>query len=160
MPKPILCLDFDGVIHSYGSGWKGATTILDPPVEGVGAYLLEAVCHFSVAILSSRSHQWGGRRAMRRYVRGILWDACLANTEALEKAWKATQGTPPEWIPWTAYDVRDAADHIHKAISYPLFKPPAAWTIDDRALTFDGNWHNPAFQPEGLRSFSPWYRNH
>lgn len=31
MGKPILCLDFDGVIHSYASGWKGADVIPDPP---------------------------------------------------------------------------------------------------------------------------------
>ena len=31
MPKPILCLDFDGVVHSYTSGWKGADVIPDPP---------------------------------------------------------------------------------------------------------------------------------
>lgn len=155
--RPILCLDFDGVIHSYTSGWKGARVIPDPPVPGVGSYLLEAVCHFRVAILSSRSHQWGGRRAMRRYVRQILWDACLADSDALDKAWKATQGLPAEWRPWTAYDVRDAADHIHKtAISYPRFKPSAAWTIDDRALTFNGNWADAAYSVAGLRAFQPW----
>ena len=29
MAKPILCLDFDGVIHRYDSGWKGADVIPD-----------------------------------------------------------------------------------------------------------------------------------
>jgi hypothetical protein len=39
MTKPILCLDFDGVIHSYSSGWKGADVIPDPPVEALGAIM-------------------------------------------------------------------------------------------------------------------------
>lgn len=32
---PILCLDFDGVCHSYTSGWKGAAVIPDPAVPGL-----------------------------------------------------------------------------------------------------------------------------
>ena len=33
--KKTVVFDFDGVIHSYTSGWKGATIIPDPPVEGI-----------------------------------------------------------------------------------------------------------------------------
>lgn len=64
--KPIICLDFDGVIHSYASGWQGGTVIPDPPVPGAIAFLREAVQHFRVAIHSSRSHMPGGREAMIR----------------------------------------------------------------------------------------------
>lgn len=154
--RPILCLDFDGVIHGYDSGWKGAHVIPDPAVSGAGLYLLKAVQHFRVAIYSSRSRSLRGRWAMRRYIRQLLWDAALAHTDELERAWKATQGTPADWMPWTLYDARDAADHIAKAIEWPWFKPGAAMTIDDRALTFNGDWSSPEYQPAAIRSFKPW----
>ena len=32
--KSVICVDVDGVIHSYTSGWQGATVLADPPVPG------------------------------------------------------------------------------------------------------------------------------
>lgn len=67
--KPILCLDFDGVLHSYSSGWQGADVIPDPPVDGAREFLEDAIRYFEVHIHSSRSHQPGGITAMRRWCR-------------------------------------------------------------------------------------------
>lgn len=33
--KKIVVFDFDGVIHSYTSGWCGVANIVDPPVVGI-----------------------------------------------------------------------------------------------------------------------------
>ena len=60
MGKPILCVDFDGVIHSYSSGWKGANVVSDPPVDGAISFLLAAIEQFDVCIYSSRTSQLGG----------------------------------------------------------------------------------------------------
>lgn len=62
--KPILLVDFDGVIHSYSSGWQGADIIPDPPVPGAEDFLWDALEHFHVNIYSSRTRQEGGVAAM------------------------------------------------------------------------------------------------
>lgn len=67
--KPTIVLDFDGVIHSYTSGWKGADVIPDPPVEGAFDFLEQALTRFNVAIFSSRTHQDGGVAAMQEWFR-------------------------------------------------------------------------------------------
>ena len=120
----ILAVDFDGPIHSYLSGWKGARNIPDPPTVDVltgqtsitwlrrliydqrnafvpryGDYNLD------VCIFSSRCRHWGGAAAI--------------------KAWLATYGMRPGEI---------------EALRFPLLKPPAHLFLDDRAIRFTGTF--------------------
>ena len=65
MSKPILCLDFDGVIHGYTSGWQGADQIPDKPVDGAFDFIRRCLPFFEVHIFSSRSNQPNGIVAMQ-----------------------------------------------------------------------------------------------
>lgn len=77
--KKTLVLDFDGVLHSYRSGWQGATVISDPPVPGALEWLEQAVARFEIAILSSRSREKGGIEAMKGWLSACgLPDAVLS----------------------------------------------------------------------------------
>jgi hypothetical protein len=53
--KLTVCVDFDGVINSYTSGWKGAANLPDPPVEGAIEWLNKLDKRYSVAILTTRA---------------------------------------------------------------------------------------------------------
>lgn len=129
--KPILCLDFDGVLHSYTSGWKGATVIPDPPVLGAIDFLYKSVFVFDVRIFSSRSHQEGGIEAMQAWI--ARWeDMWLAEQRILGKPQVRTS--------------------LLLNITFPTEKPSAFVTLDDRAITFTGEW--PSI--ETLQAFKPW----
>lgn len=110
--KPILCLDFDGVIHSYTSVWKGADVVPDGPVDGAIAFMLGALREFDVVIFSSRSNASGGVQAMTRWLR-----------EHAGSTWHETPDGPGL-----------------ENVRFVTEKPPALVTIDDRALTFNGTW--------------------
>lgn len=109
--RPILCLDFDGVIHMYSSGWKGAAVIPDAPVPGALEFIIQASEKFSVNIFSSRSHQQGGIQAMKMWL----------------DYWQVDRELRP--------DIR-----ISEIVHFPTEKPPAHITLDDRAVTFNGTW--------------------
>ncbi len=112
--KPILCLDFDGVLHNYTSGWRGAKIIPDGPVDGAMEFLRDAVEIFTIHIYSSRSILEGGINSMQNWL-----EICL-----LEKFGNQL-----------AYPIFDP-------IVFPTSKPPAFVTIDDRAITFTGTFPN------------------
>lgn len=67
--KPILCLDFDGVLHWYRKGWKSATIIDDIPVPGAKEFVTESIKHFDVVIFSSRCHYPGGITAIHDWLK-------------------------------------------------------------------------------------------
>lgn len=123
--KPIVCFDFDGVIHSYLRGWCGPRTIPDPPMPGALNCLSDFLeAGYDVVIHSSRARYIGGITAMRNWLRhyaGNQWD---------------TMGP-------SLCEVR-----------FTRFKPPAVLTIDDRAITFLGTFPSvaevKAFKPHRM----------
>ena len=129
-PKPkkkILVLDFDGVVHSYANGWKGARNIPDPPCVGAIEFIYRALNDgdFDVVIHSARAKHFGGIRAMRAWLKehaGNLWN----------------EG--PGYLGL-------------ENVRFARWKPSAFVMIDDRAMTFKGTWP----EISEIKNFKPWW---
>ena len=68
MGKTVV-FDFDGVIHSYTSGWKGETVISDPPVVGIENVLKELDRKgYEIVIVSTRCSSYNGMKAVSEYL--------------------------------------------------------------------------------------------
>jgi len=124
-----LCVDFDGVLHSYEMGWQGAGIVGDPPVPGAMTWLVACVQAFDeVCIYSSRSKEEAGVTAMK---------------EAIER-WMVDERLMSE---------AEAYDFTEEKLSFPTEKPAAWLTIDDRAICFTG----PPFPSmQSMLEFRPW----
>lgn len=129
--KPILCVDWDGVIHSYTSPWTDAVTISDGPVPGALAWLTNATKFFAVQIYSSRSKVPGAAQAM------LEWTMAHAVKEF----------GPDHPLAWPAAQIDYPLLFVHE-------KPAAFLTIDDRAICFEGDFG--VLDPETLLNFKPW----
>lgn len=130
MRRKTLCLDFDGVVHSYTSPWVDALTIPDPPVPGAIDWLVRADRYFLVAIFSSRSKVPGGIEAMQRWLIRHM-----------------REGHPPGV---------NSERFVLETLRWPDNKPAASLYIDDRGLRFDGDWSSPELEPERLLEFRTW----
>lgn len=66
----IICVDFDGVLHHYRTGWQGVDKITDTPVPGAIPFLIDLVSdpRFTCCIYSSRSKEEEGILAMRQWL--------------------------------------------------------------------------------------------
>ena len=131
MSKPILCLDFDGVIHDYKRGWQNGE-IYGDVTPGFWEWAIEAKKHFKLVIYSSRSKTAEGRTVMWSWLKH-QWGK-----------WADIPGNDPHMTPHIHYDDFEFAHE----------KPPAFLQIDDRAITFTGDWHG--LDPAALIKFKPW----
>ena len=132
--KPIISVDFDGVLHSYSSGWQGMASIPDRPVPGAMQWLADLYesDRVRVAIFSSRSKTLQGRWAMRSWLRHylIVEFGYMAGPRFMDPLYLEIL----EWVKW------------------PWFKPAALITLDDRAMTFTGVF--PSL--DQMLAFKPW----
>jgi len=125
--KPILCIDFDGVIHSYEKGWQDGS-IYGSVTPGFFEWVEDVRQHFKLVIYSSRSKDDAGVTAMA--------------------AWLYKERNA--WI--KAGGQRDPVEALE--IEFAHEKPPAWLTIDDRCVKFEGRWD--WLRSEVLREFKPW----
>ena len=109
--RQTVSIDFDGVIHEYTSGWKGADKVVDGPVPRAMAFLVKAVEKFDVCIFSNRNTQPGGIAAMRAFIAKHL---------------EQLLGMDPQ--------------PILDQIRFPLEKPSAVLYIDDHGFQFRGEF--------------------
>lgn len=79
--KPTVVMDFDGVIHSYKSGWKRAEVIPDPVVPGIANAINDLRARgYMVVVVSTRCSATEGMEAVKRYLaeNEIIVDGVLA----------------------------------------------------------------------------------
>lgn len=134
--KYIICCDFDGVLHSYISGWKGPTVIPDPPVPGALDWIITITENdrFELAVYSSRSKEQGGVQAMFGWLHTHLVDH-FERTHSVDRM-----------------NARVMSEKVLERLTFPTQKPAASMTIDDRAFHFQGRFP----EPEALLGFQPW----
>lgn len=125
--KPILAVDFDGVVHSYEKGWQNGE-IYGTLVPGFLAWSVAAARHFRLVVYSSRSKSAEHREAMKAWMRRQVVERLMPN----------------EIDRWLA------------EFDFAAEKPPAFLTIDDRAIQFRGDWSVWWLQPDRLLKFKPW----
>ena len=132
MSKPTICIDFDGVIHSYEKGWQGGT-IYGAVVDGFFEWAQAAAQHFELVVYSSRSKDDAMRVAMADWLHEQQNKFLTASLVA---------GDEPKFSATTFKIAHE--------------KPAAFLTIDDRAMTFNGDWYDDCWWPEKLLAFKPW----
>ena len=128
--KPIICVDFDGVIHDYKEGWQDGV-IYGKVVGGFFEWYFSVRELFDIQIYSSRSKDVKMREVMKEWL------------QAEYEAWLVIM--PPD----SEYPRIFPATYAHE-------KPPAYLTIDDRAIRFNGNWNTQELSAESLKNFKPW----
>lgn len=130
-----ICVDFDGVIHSYSSGWKGVTNIPDPPVPCAFEFLTNLVeAGWTVNVYSSRS-----KGSEQKYfdTRDTHEVTCTNDGVRAMQEWFAAHGLPED---------------VLARLKFPITKPAAVMTIDDRAFCFEGTF--PTL--DWIERFRPW----
>jgi hypothetical protein len=137
--KFTICIDFDGVIYSYTSGWNNGD-LDDLPVEGAFDFIKEIMRDYDVNIFTSRLLGKTPDDFELRHMMDHYWYFDYNSSRRKIEAWMVKHGLE---------------QHIVNKIGFVFWKLPCHLYIDDRAWLFKGKF--PSLQE--IKSFKPWYQN-
>lgn len=92
--RPILCIDFDGVIHSYEKGWQGGA-IYGSVVPGFFDWAVKAAGVFDLVVYSSRSKDPVLAVAMSEW---LSWQWAAAEGRVGDPPWSFAHEKPPAFL--------------------------------------------------------------
>ena len=142
--RPKICIDFDGVIHSYERGWQNGL-LYGTVVPGFFDWCEKVRKSVELVIYSSRSDNPVAMIHMATWLR--------IQAEIVAPNWQCTD------MPTIEHPVQRFLDAPRAELLLFRFanKKPAAWlTIDDRAICFNGDWSAPELTTDAILAFKPW----
>lgn len=77
-----IAFDFDGVIHSYRSGWQGAEVIPDMPVYGIADVIRNLSKDYRIIVYTTRALTLAGKEAVKRYLSNMLLESYIDDVTA------------------------------------------------------------------------------
>lgn len=139
MSKLVLC-DFDGVLSTYESGWKGLTNIPDPPVQGALEFIRNCFeLGYDFGIYS-----------MRTANDDYLDDAGYGDYHFSPDRYRGIEAVKSWLLHWGLEE--DLVDRI----KFPFGKPHFIVYIDDLAVRYGGGDFPDLTNPS---LFTSWVKN-
>ena len=127
--KPTICIDFDGVIHSYEHGWRNGE-IYGTVTPGFFEWADRMKDAFKLVVYSSRSKDMDMRGKMYQWMQTMV----------------------ARWANFDGHSTLNIDD-----FEFAHEKPSAFMTIDDRCICFDGDWSK--ITAERIFNFKPWNKS-
>ena len=119
MSKPILVVDFDGVVHSFASGFTSPTALPDAPVPGAMEFLAKAIEKFDVVIVSPRAAHPGGFEAIVAWLQKY-------NCPGQVRVWGPEAPLPPAFLTLSARAIQFTGTFPEEPKKMLAFRP---WNV-------------------------------
>lgn len=139
MSRRTICVDFDGVLHSYKSAWESVEVIPDDPNPGAMKFLFDmggSNGPYEISVFSTRCSSEFGITAMCEW---LVKHAAIFLHEKFNYSSEKCDYTAREMV---------------GQIEFASHKVPALVYIDDRAIQFQGTWPT----HKELAEFEPWHK--
>ena len=176
--KKTVVFDFDGVIHSYTSGWKGESVITDPPVPRIKEAISDIrLAGYEVVVVSTRCATKEGHGAVRAWLIDNEIEVDAVKTEKppavvyIDDRAICFDGNPDNLLnkiigfePWYKNTVKTNADRIRAMSDEELARKLVNasyrydWKQDEDYWYFPNGTTKTNYKPKAIEAWLEWLK--